>query len=179
MKLIKFKYVLVFGWMLTMLVGNPVQAENASVNVGVNVGELAPDFEVTNLAGKNFKLSKFRGEKPIYLVFWTTWCSTCKKEIPQFKILQTKLGEKVEILAVNVDSLSWWGSFGSSNDRVKKYAKKYQLNYAIALDDKKKLIELYKVRGTPTQLVIDKKGIIRRRYPLFNEETARILQSVL
>ncbi len=176
MKLMKLNTILV----LAVMVFTVLSANNSmAAKPGVAVSNLAPDFEVTNLEGETFKLSDFRGKKPVYLVFWATWCPTCKREIPQFKKLQAELGDKVEIMAVNVDSLSWWSSLTSSSGRVKKYAKKYELNYAVALDDEKKLIELYHVRGTPTQLLIDKKGVIRRRYPIFNEKTARILQSIL
>lgn len=147
--------------------------------IGSQVGQIAPDFSVTNLDGKTFKLSDYRGKKPVYLVFWATWCSTCKHEIPQFKELYKNLGDKVEILAINVDYLSWWSSLNKSNNRVKKYVNKYEVPYSVALDDDEQLINLYHVRGTPTQLLIDKDGVVRRRYGLLNEKTMMILKTVL
>jgi thiol-disulfide isomerase/thioredoxin len=147
--------------------------------VGSQVGNIAPDFSVTNLDGKTFKLSDYRGKKPVYLVFWATWCPTCKHEIPQLTELYKNLGTEVEILAINVDFLSWWSSLNTSNNRVEKYVKKYDIAYAVALDDEENLISLYQVRGTPTQLLIDKEGVVRRRYGLLNEKTIMILNKVL
>ena len=54
-----------------------VQAGAASLAVG----DKAPDFEVITLAGETFKLSDYAGEKPVYLKFWATWCSPCKREL--------------------------------------------------------------------------------------------------
>lgn len=38
----------------------------------VNKGELAPDFDLTDLDGNKFKLSEQRGKK-VYIKFWASW----------------------------------------------------------------------------------------------------------
>ncbi len=43
----------------------------------------APDFTVTDVNGNKVKLSDFKG-KPVVLNFWTTWCTYCKIEMPDF-----------------------------------------------------------------------------------------------
>lgn len=150
-----------------------------ATTIGTQEGQIAPDFQVKKLDGSSFKLADYKGKKPVYLIFWATWCPTCRQEIPSFKALQQEMGTQIEIVAINVDSLSWWSSLTSSNNRVTQYAKKYQIDYPVALDDEKKLIELYQVRGTPTQLLIDKEGIIRRRYPILNAKTISLIKSSL
>ena len=41
-----------------------------------------PDAEVRTLEGKPVLLSSLRAEKPVLLLFTSSWCSTCRKEIP-------------------------------------------------------------------------------------------------
>jgi len=49
-------------------------------STAATVGEVAPDFEITTQNGNVFRLSDFRGRKPVYVVFWNTWCSYCVKK---------------------------------------------------------------------------------------------------
>ncbi len=48
-----------------------------------SVGELAPDFEIATQDGALFRLSDFRGRKPVYVVFWNSWCSYRIKKTPR------------------------------------------------------------------------------------------------
>ena len=43
--------------------------------------KVAPPFTLKSLDGKTIALSDFKG-KPVLLVFWATWCDTCKEELP-------------------------------------------------------------------------------------------------
>jgi thiol-disulfide isomerase/thioredoxin len=47
-------------------------------------GDKAPDFILTDLKGGQFRLSDQRG-KPVLLIFGTTWCPSCREEIPHLK----------------------------------------------------------------------------------------------
>ena len=44
-----------------------------SLNVGYEVGEMAPDFELTTIDGEMVSLSDFRGDSPVLLYFFATW----------------------------------------------------------------------------------------------------------
>lgn len=41
-----------------------------------NKGDLAPDFDLTDLNGNQVKLSDFRGQK-VYIKYWASWCPIC------------------------------------------------------------------------------------------------------
>jgi peroxiredoxin len=41
--------------------------------VGFEVGEMAPDFELTTIDGEMVSLSDFRGDSPVLLYFYATW----------------------------------------------------------------------------------------------------------
>ena len=50
---------------------------------------VAPHFELRDLNGKVVSSDSLKG-KPTLLVFWATWCPTCKDELPTFNTLKEK-----------------------------------------------------------------------------------------
>ena len=51
----------------------PTPTEGPSLKIGYNVGEMAPDFELTTIDGETLSLSDFRGSSPVLLYFYATW----------------------------------------------------------------------------------------------------------
>ena len=92
---------------------------------GQLIGNLAPDFELQTLDGKNMKLSDFRG-KAVLLNFWATYCGPCKVEIPWFVELQKEYGPQgFQIVGVAMDD--------ASTDEIAKFAKEMSMNYPVLL----------------------------------------------
>ena len=69
------------------------QIENAQVEeTGLQIGETAPDFTLTNMQGEPMTLSDYRGSKVI-LNFWASWCGpcqTCKSFMKRHKMIILK-----------------------------------------------------------------------------------------
>jgi thiol-disulfide isomerase/thioredoxin len=66
-------------------------------------GSIAYDFAGTDITGKEFKLSDFKG-KLVYVDVWATWCAPCKAEIPFLKTLEEDYHNKdVVFLSISVD----------------------------------------------------------------------------
>lgn len=132
----------------------------------VGVGEAAPDFRLKTLDGKPVALADFKGEKPLMLVFWATWCPACKKEIPQVNRLTADLGPRgLAVLAVNV-------GVNDSAAKAAAYRDKFGLDYPVAFDEGSVVTRSFGVAGTPTVLIADKNGIVRYRGAAVPEDLA-------
>ena len=51
----------------------PQPTDPPSAMVGYEVGEMAPDFELTTIDGETLSLSDFQGDSPVLLYFFATW----------------------------------------------------------------------------------------------------------
>jgi len=130
-------------------------AQNNESNIGVNVGNIAPDFTLKDLKGKDVQLSKFRGKK-VMINFWATWCPPCRHEMPEIeKFFQEKKGD-IEILAINID--------GGGPKKVAEYIKKMNLTFPVVLDQQDGVNERYKVMTIPTTFFVDENGVIINKY---------------
>jgi peroxiredoxin len=118
--------------------------------VGLQIGDVAPNFTLTTLEGKQVSLSQLRG-KPVMLNFWYSTCPGCLVEIPgmqRFYLAQQAAGNDFVILGVD-----------SVDDA--QTAQQYGLTYSLALDNNQQVATLYHLTATPTSYFIDRHGIIR------------------
>lgn len=129
-----------------------VEKNNEVEDVGLSIGQSAPDFKLTSLEGEETQLSKFRG-KPVILNFWATWCPPCRAEMPDFQQLYES--EDVEILAVNLSESE------QSEKTVQDFIEEYDLSFPILMDRGSAVTEIYKVQVFPTSFIIDSEGIIQ------------------
>jgi peroxiredoxin len=112
----------------------------------------APDFTLKDLNGKTFRLSDYRGKKPVMIIFSTTWCSACKSEIPYFKSLYSAYVNKgLEIVNVGVQE---------SQAKMTKFSSRYSLPYRVLLDETGIVSGAYEIRGVPSLVLVDQKGFI-------------------
>lgn len=142
---------------------------------GLQIGESAPDFTLTNLQGESMSLSDYRGNKVI-LNFWASWCGPCRSEMPDMqKFYEAKQDENIEILAVNLTH------FERQREHVEKFVEEFGITFPIPLDEENQQYETYEVLTIPTTFFIDEKGIIQQKHvgPMsyeFMEETIASIQ---
>ncbi|MDC2867665.1 MULTISPECIES: peroxiredoxin family protein [unclassified Bacillus (in: firmicutes)] len=123
---------------------------------GIEIGKVAPDFELSKLDGTKVKLSDLKGKKVI-VNFWATWCGPCQREMPDMQEFYSKYQKDVEILAVNYTASE--GTEGK--EKVRKFAEEKGVTFPILLDTDIKVTTTYKVITIPTSYFVDTKGVIQ------------------
>jgi len=123
---------------------------------GTRAGNLAPDFQFTDLDEKVVSLSDMRGS-PVVLNFWSTQCPPCVMEMPLIQqIYNEHSDEGLVVLAINVCD---------SPSRVGKFMQGGQFSFPVLLDATAKIVQKYNIVYFPTTFFIDKDGIIRHVKP--------------
>jgi cytochrome c biogenesis protein CcmG, thiol:disulfide interchange protein DsbE len=118
------------------------------------IGSQAPDFTVQDSQTK-VTLSQFRGQI-VVLNFWATWCAPCVEEVPSLVEMQRRMKSKgVTVLAVSVDV---------DEDAYKSFIKDHNVTLLTVRDPSQKTNQLYGTFKFPETYVIDRQGIMRRKF---------------
>jgi peroxiredoxin len=132
-------------------------ASTKTVEIGLQEGNKAPDFQLKTLDGADVKLSDLRGKKVI-LNFWATWCPPCKAEIPHMQNFYVSSDKtKVEILAINLTTSE------KNPENVKEFVKERNVTFPVLLDQDGDVGVQYQAITIPTSYLIDSQGIVRKK----------------
>lgn len=129
-------------------------------------GEEVPDFELTGVDGKTYRLSDYKGKK-VYLKFWASWCSICLASLPDTDELAKE--ESDDYIILTVVSPGQKGE-QAEGDFQKWYQGLDYKNLPVLLDPSGKLLASYGVRSYPTQAFIDKEGKLVKTQPGFMDK---------
>jgi thiol-disulfide isomerase/thioredoxin len=111
------------------------------------------DVGLQDLDGRTVNLSKFRG-KIVFLNFWTTWCQSCRDEVPSMGKLYDELKNRdFAMVAVNLQE---------QVSAVEKFvqAQAAELSFTVLLDLDGKARNLFGVGTIPSTFILDKEGRI-------------------
>jgi cytochrome c biogenesis protein CcmG/thiol:disulfide interchange protein DsbE len=117
------------------------------------VGHEAPDFTVQD-SDRRVELYQLRG-RVIVLNFWATWCPPCVEEMPSLVAMQQQLRPGVQVLAVSVDE---------DPAAYHHFLQEHAINLLTVRDAGKKSSTLYGTFGWPETYIIDRRGVIRRKF---------------
>jgi len=116
------------------------------------IGKVAPQFVVKD-SDRTVDLSKLRG-KVVVLNFWASWCAPCLEELPSLEALQRTLPQ-VTVLAVSTDE---------DTTAYKNFLLQHHVNLLTVQDAAQTSNPLYGTYRYPETYIIDKNGMIRRKY---------------
>ena len=118
------------------------------------IGSAAPDFTVQD-SQNSATLSQFHGQV-LVLNFWATWCAPCVEEIPSLVAMQQRMKAKgVTVLAISVDV---------DENAYKQFVKDHNVNLLTVRDPSGKSNGLYGTFKYPETYVIDRNGVMRRKF---------------
>jgi len=117
------------------------------------VGNPAPDFTVQD-ADRKVTLHDLRG-KVVVLNFWATWCPPCVEEMPSLAQMQSNLKDRVVVLAVSVDD---------DERSYRTFLKKNNVDLLTVRDPQQKSNELYGTFKFPETYIIDRQGVVQRKF---------------
>jgi thiol-disulfide isomerase/thioredoxin len=150
--------------LLLVLAGADIAAENGAVPAErPRLGEFipssppvpAPTISLIDLVGNTVALSDFAG-KLVLVNLWATWCEPCLREMPSLERMQSRLGDKITVVAISEDR--------GGSKTVEPFINKLGLkSFETYLDPKSDAGRAFKVAGLPTSFLIDREGRVLGR----------------
>jgi thiol-disulfide isomerase/thioredoxin len=131
------------------------QQDNQRVIRFIRDPDSASEFVVKGMDGKTVSLAGARG-KVVLLNFWATWCGPCRMEVPDLVELQKKYPERLQVIGLVVDD--------EDQEAVRAFAKRYAINYPIAMATSEMRIRFGGVPALPTTFVIDAQGRVVQKH---------------
>jgi peroxiredoxin len=156
-------------------VGDPVE--------GLRIGDVAPEFtgttangetvQLTDLDGNPIRLADLRG-RPVWINFWASWCPPCQAETPILRdVYNEHADDGLALVAISVQE--------TTAADVAAYVQRYGLPYTVGFDATSAIFHTYHAYGLPTQLFLDRDGVIRNVVlgPISKQQAEQILAPLL
>ena len=124
------------------------------------IGQPAPSFTLSDLAGNEFGLEQARGNV-VLIDFWATWCPPCLRALPHIQAIHAKFdGKGLIVLGINNEDPA----------KVAQFATDKGLTFRTLSDPSGGVFDAYDVEGIPTTVLIDAEGVVRRVYVGYTAE---------
>jgi peroxiredoxin len=119
-----------------------------------NIGRLAPEFSLQDGQGK-ISLRQFRGQV-VVLNFWASWCPPCIDETPSLVTMQQRLKARgITVVGVSSDE---------DEQAYRRFVQEYGINFPTVRDPSEKVEHLYGTVKIPETYIIDRNGVLRRKF---------------
>ena len=112
----------------------------------------APVFTISD-GVQTLDLGKLRG-RVVVLNLWSTWCVPCVEELPSLLALQRKMPQ-LAVVGVSTDE----------DDAVyRNFLKQHHVDLLTVRDGDERINALYGTVKIPETYIIDRKGVLRRKF---------------
>ncbi|HUN87675.1 MAG TPA: TlpA disulfide reductase family protein [Terriglobales bacterium] len=118
------------------------------------IGSAAPDFVVQD-SDRKVALHDFKGQV-VVLNFWATWCAPCIEEMPSLIDMAQRVKDKgVTVVGVSIDV---------DGGAYHNFIKQHGVDFLTVRDPDQKSSSLYGTTGWPETFIIDRQGVLRRKF---------------
>jgi thiol-disulfide isomerase/thioredoxin len=161
MKLLTFKFILIFIYLLSSSNSYAIQQPNLKNLIIYKEPKKLEKINFYNVKNEMIYLNKFK-DSLVIINFWATWCAPCKEEMPSLDRLQINpIFDNLKIIAINVGK--------EDIEKSKIFFNELEINnLEIYFDKNVNLDKKFLLRGLPTTVLVNKNG----------EEFGRIVGSV-
>lgn len=119
-----------------------------------HVGSPAKEFTVAD-SDHSVSLNQYRGQV-VLVNFWATWCPPCVEELPSLMTLQERMkGRGLVVVGVSIDV---------DGDAYHRFLKLHNINFVTVRDPEQKVASMYGTSGWPETYIIDRQGVLRRKF---------------
>lgn len=140
------------GWVRDLLPVHGAGSNASTVYLNSQDRRMAPDFHLTDSAGKQISLSQFRG-RAVLVNFWATWCAPCRQEIPLLSDFQRDYASRgLVVLGLALDDGGW--------SVVRPFAEAFKINYPVMIAGSKTTDLFGGLKAVPMTFIIDRQGRI-------------------
>jgi len=112
----------------------------------------APAFSLPEPDGGQVDLASYTG-RPVLLVFWTTSCPICQRELPMLNQMEPEFRARgISVLTI---------CLGSEGD-AREYLDSRRIGLRSVYDERGRVGHAYHVSGVPGLVLVDKDGKVKR-----------------
>ncbi|TDX84783.1 TlpA family protein disulfide reductase [Epilithonimonas xixisoli] len=162
-----------------------IKKDSAIHYVKIGTVSLTPDAidpyeDLKKLIGTKFKIEKFVDDnsknfknnylngKPTLINFWFTRCPPCIEELPTLNSLKEKYGNTVNFISITFEN----------QKAVETFLKKYEYRFKHIPNSKKQIDEL-NISSYPSNLILDKNGIVKIAESEIVEQNVKGIEKIL
>ena len=119
-------------------------------NPPLAVGEMVPPFRLDTAADERFYLEDHK-EEPVVLVFWATWCRSCKKEMAALEPLRRDPRFRdVVFAAVCTDP--------ERREEARQIVEGLGISYTVLMDPEARLYNRFHIQALPFTMLMEPGG---------------------
>ncbi len=152
-------------WLLAAVVSMSVFAD-------VNEGDALPAFKLPTLDGRVLDSQVLNG-RVVYIDFWASWCTTCRKSFPELNELHAELKSRgIVFIGINTDE---------DPALAERFLSTTPVDFLVLSDKTQQVVSQFNPTGFPTAYVIDKSGQVHTVKEGYagKEQTRELLLSLL
>ena len=151
MKIIFFNYLIIIFYLISSSASYSIERPEIKNLIVHKDKKKIENIEFIKSEGQKVSLNNYKSN-PIIINFWATWCAPCKKEMPSLdKLKKLDNFKDINIIPINIG--------GGSYKKSKEFFDELKIeNLEIFTGSGPQFSKLFKLRGLPTTILIDKNG---------------------